>query len=141
MTNNKGDIRQIAGELTIRGIKKPTHLTFHNLTKIDLHIQVECDVENGNWGPNQLNNNNAVTVHSEEVKFGNKANYCVKVWKNDNGSQGQHIGDFNHGVRFNLAGNSDLLEFVIIKVDEDYYLSVYSLREVAEIALLLITGE
>lgn len=138
MNFNVEDVRHITSELSVRGYKKPTHLTFHNLTQVDIHIQVECDVEGGSWGPSQLNNNESVTVHSTETNFGNRANYCIKVWKNDNGNPGQFLCEFNHDVRFNLAGNSDLLELFMLKIDDDYYFKAFSVREGAEVVLKVI---
>lgn len=134
------NLYQIGAELELKGLKEPTYLSFGNHTGLDIHIQIGCDVDGGNWGPKQVNNNTIDNAKSKKIVFGNKATYCFKLWKNDSGSPGEEIGPFEHQVRLNLAGNSDHLEFVIVEIDGDYYFQVFSVREAAIIALILLTG-
>ena len=125
-------------KLFLSGLKKSTMLTMKSIAQIDLHLELGGDVKGGKWGPTQFNNNALEFVESEPVKFGNKANYIIRVWKNDNGKPGTYIGEFDHDVRYNLAGNDDLITFVVIKDGSDYYLQILSLRLGGQIALLLL---
>ncbi|WP_339248194.1 hypothetical protein NST58_13000 [Paenibacillus sp. FSL R10-2796] len=118
-----------------------TYLTIGNHTGRDLHIQVQCDVHTDNWGPNQVNNNtNGLELKSRKVNFGNNAKYCFTVWKNNAGQPGEKIGEFDHKVRFNLAGNRDHIEFTVVKINGEYNLQVWSVRLAAAIFIKIITG-
>jgi len=111
-------------------LRKKTYLSFGNHTGIDIHIQViGVEQNNGTWGPKQLNNGQGATVNSKKVDFGNKATYKVSLWKNDAGSPGTHIGDFEHSVRNNLAGNTDYLEFLIVTIGDTTYFQAISAKE------------
>jgi hypothetical protein len=117
-----------------------TYLVLANHTFRDIHIQVTKDVHTGNWGPKQINHNSDPEVKSKRIDFGNKATYGIKVWNNNGGQPGDFIGEFDHGVRYNAAGNSDRLEFAIVDVGGRTHLRAYSIRQVAEVALWLWLG-
>ncbi len=114
-----------------------TYLVLANHTFRDIHVQVQGDVHTGNWGPNQINHNSDPEVKSKKIDFGDEATYRIKVWTNNAGSPGEFVGEFSHGVRYNAAGNSDRLEFVIVEIEGRLYLRVVSVRLVAEVALRL----
>ncbi|ACK96268.1 hypothetical protein CN498_20560 [Bacillus thuringiensis] len=120
--------------------KKHIQLTLSNHTGMDIHVQV---TDKADWGPGQLNHAQNITASTREAyNFGNRANFHVQVWKNDNGQQGKFIGEFDHHVRYNALGWTDALEFVIREIDGQVYMFVVSLRVVGEvIARYLLSGE
>jgi|CXWL01.1.fsa_nt_gi hypothetical protein len=117
-----------------------TTLVIANRTLRDIHVQLTKDVDTGNWGPNQINHNHEADAQSKKIRFGDKATYHVIIYKNNAGSPGDLIGEFDHGVRFNAAGNSDRLEFVIVDIDGETYLEAISVREAGRVALLIWVG-
>jgi hypothetical protein len=125
-------IKNLAGERT--------YCVLANHTFRDIHVQVSGDVHTGNWGPNQINHNSEPEIKSRKIDFGNEAKYQIKVWKNNGGQPGDFIGEFEHRVRYNLAGNRDHLEFIIITIDETTYLRVFSVRRALEVALIIWIG-
>ena len=126
-----------ATEEPISTLGERTTLVVSNRTFRDVHVQMTGDVHTGNWGPFQINHNSERDAQSKKIDFGNKATFHVKVFRNNAGSPGESIGEFNHSVRFNAAGNNDRLEFVIVDIDGRTYLEAFSVREGARIALLL----
>ena len=117
-----------------------TTLAIANRTFRDLHVQLTKDVHTGNWGPNQINHNHEADAKSKSIRFGDKATFHVILYKNDNGSPGDLIGEFDHGVRFNAAGNSDRLEFAIVDISGETYLEAISVRDAGRVALIIWAG-
>lgn len=114
-----------------------TKLVIANRTFRDVHVQLTKNVHTGNWGPFQINHNSERDAESKKIDFGNKATFHVMVYRNNNGQAGDLIGEFDHGVRYNAAGNDDRLEFAIVDIDGQTYLEAISLREVGRVALML----
>ncbi|MCU5511395.1 hypothetical protein OCB07_21510 [Bacillus cereus] len=111
--------------------KKHIKLSLSNHTKMDVHVQV---TDQADWGPGQLNHGDNMTATTrEKFKIGNRANFHVQVWKNDDGHPGEFIGEFNRHVRYNALGWTDALEFVIKEIDGKVYMYVISLRDVTEV--------
>ena len=107
--------------------KEKTSLIVDNRTGVDLWIKVTCDSRTEEfYEPGRLNNNDPENLESRAIEFGNKANYCFEVWKNDNTEPGTFIGKFTHGVRWNAGGRMDLIEFVLVG---DYF-RVISIKQV-----------
>lgn len=118
-----------------------TKLVIANDTGRDIHIQVKCDVHTGNWGPHQVNHTEEPQLKSRKISEGNEATYCIEIWKNDNGQRGESIGTFDHQVRYNLGGNYDRLELIIVDINGQTHLRAFSVRKAVEVALLLWIGE
>jgi hypothetical protein len=108
-----------------------------NPIEIDLWIQVTGDA---NWGPEQVNSKEGPEVKSRKISFGNAANYHLAIWKNNGGKQGPYVGEFDHKVRYNAGGNRDALQLTIITIGGEKYLKAYSVRQLAEIAILIWVG-
>ena len=125
------------GDGPITPLGERTTLVIANRTFRDVHVQLTKDVHTGNWGPLQINHNQERDAESKRIDFGNKATYHVMVFRNNGGAVGDLIGEFDHGVRYNAAGNIDRLEFVIVDIGGQTYLEAISAREAGRVALIL----
>jgi hypothetical protein len=128
------------GNEPIQTLGERTTLVVANRTFRDVHVQMTKDVHTGNWGPFQINHNQERDADSKKIDFGDKATFHVAVFRNDGGSVGELIGEFDHGVRYNALGKDDRLEFVIVDIGGETFLEALSLREGGRVALLLWLG-
>ncbi len=96
------------------GIKHTTTLIVSNHTVVDFWIQISGD---GAAGPKQVNNGHDISAQSGEIQFGNKANYHVKIWKNNNGRQGAFLGGYDTSVPYNAGGYKDDDQLIFFTID------------------------
>jgi hypothetical protein len=129
-------LEQVSG---YRPLRERTHLAIGNHTLRDIWIEITGDAD-PSWGPHQVNNGHDADTNSRAINFGNKAVYHIKIWKNNGGQMGDFIGEFDHDVRYNAAGREDRLELAIVTLDGQTHLRAYSIRKVAEVALIIWLG-
>lgn len=53
------------------------------------------------------------------------------------GQPGTEIGSFDARVRYNATGNRDHLEFTIVDIAGETYMKVFSVRDTAQLALII----
>jgi hypothetical protein len=92
----------------------------------------------GNWWPNSLNNNETTPeLKSKKVDWQDKAVFRISLWKNNAGSPGELIGEFDHELVFDLI-NRDYLELIVIKVNGKYYLQAISTKLLGKIIVQIL---
>lgn len=125
------NVQSIPGASGI-GIRHTTTLIVSNHTNVDFWIQISGD---GAAGPKQVNNGHDISAQSREIQFGNKANYDVKIWRNNNGRQGAYLGGYGTSVRYNADGYKDDDQLIFFTIDGAKYLRAISAREAGQILL------
>ncbi|MGE1043856.1 hypothetical protein ACQGRZ_27380 [Bacillus wiedmannii] len=119
--------------------KKNIQLAIANHASIDLHVQVS---DKADWGPGKLfHGDPPITAKTrDEFSFGSKANFHIKLWRNNNGEQGEELGEFDHDVRYNALGWTDELELVVVNIRGERWLHALSARKVGEIIFEILLG-